>query len=73
MPPDLVERAPSSQYGDSFDNADRRNKTLKNSGPRGARYRRPENPEVTWSGRGQMVGRFTLAVAAGKAAETMAV
>jgi DNA-binding protein H-NS len=48
-------------------------KTRKNAGPTGAKYRHPENPEVTWSGRGRKPGWFTAAVAAGKALETMAV
>lgn len=48
-------------------------KTRKSSGPTGAKYRHPENPEVTWSGRGRQPGWFKAAVDAGKAPETMAV
>ena len=48
-------------------------KTRKSSGPTGAKYRHPENPEVTWSGRGRQPGWFKAAIDAGKAPETMAV
>jgi DNA-binding protein H-NS len=48
-------------------------KTRKSSGPPGAKYRHPENPEVTWSGRGRQPGWFKAAIEAGKAPETMAV
>lgn len=48
-------------------------KTRKSSGPGGAKYRHPENPEVTWSGRGRKPGWFTAAIEAGKAPESMAV
>jgi DNA-binding protein H-NS len=48
-------------------------KTRKRSGPPGAKYRHPENPEVTWSGRGRKPGWFTAAIEAGKAPESMAV
>lgn len=48
-------------------------KTRKSSGPAGAKYRHPENPEVTWSGRGRKPGWFTAAIKVGKAPESMAV
>ena len=48
-------------------------KTRKTSGPIGAKYRHPENPEVTWSGRGRQPGWFKAAIEAGKAPEAMAV
>ena len=48
-------------------------KTRKSGGPGGAKYRHPENPEVTWSGRGRKPGWFTAAIEAGKAPESMAV
>jgi DNA-binding protein H-NS len=48
-------------------------KTRKGSGPGGAKYRHPENPEVTWSGRGRKPGWFMAAIEAGKAPESMAV
>lgn len=48
-------------------------KTRKSSGPAGAKYRHPENPEVTWSGRGRQPGWFKAAIDAGKAPETIAV
>jgi DNA-binding protein H-NS len=47
-------------------------KTRKSSGPGGAKYRNPENSEVTWSGRGRKPGWFTAAIEAGKAPESMA-
>lgn len=48
-------------------------KARKSSGPNGAKYRHPENPEVTWSGRGRKPGWFKAAIDAGKAPETMAI
>jgi DNA-binding protein H-NS len=48
-------------------------KTRKTSGPAGAKYRHPENPEVTWSGRGRKPGWFTAAIEAGKEPGSMAV
>jgi DNA-binding protein H-NS len=48
-------------------------KTRKSSGPAGAKNRHPENPEVTWSGRGRPPGWFKAAIEAGKAPESMAV
>lgn len=38
-----------------------------------AKYRHPENPNVTWSGLGRRPGWFTAAIKAGKAPESMAV
>jgi DNA-binding protein H-NS len=43
------------------------------AGSGAAKYRHPENPEVTWSGRGRKPNWFTAAIEAGKAPETMAV
>jgi DNA-binding protein H-NS len=48
-------------------------KMRKSSGPAGAKYRHPENAEVTWSGRGRQPGWFKDAVVAGKTPESMAV
>lgn len=48
-------------------------KTRKSSRPAGAKYRHPENPEVTWSGRGRQPGWFKDAIEAGKTPESMAV
>lgn len=48
-------------------------KTRKNSDAGVARYRHPENSEVTWSGRGRQPGWFKAAIEAGKAPESMAV
>lgn len=48
-------------------------KTRKSSGPTSAKYQNPENPEVTWSGRGRKPGWFTAAIEAGKTPETLAV
>jgi DNA-binding protein H-NS len=39
---------------------------------RAARYRHPENPDVTWSGQGRQPGWFRDAVARGVAKEDMA-
>jgi DNA-binding protein H-NS len=38
-----------------------------------AKYRHPENAEITWSGRGRKPGWFAAALKAGKAPETMAI
>ena len=43
------------------------------SGSGAAKYRHPENPEVTWSGRGRKPGWFAAAIEDGKAPESMAV
>lgn len=43
------------------------------AGSGAAKYRHPENPEVTWSGFGRKPRWFTAAVEAGKAPESMAV
>lgn len=48
-------------------------KPRESSGPAGAKYRHPENAEVTWSGRGRQPGWFKSALEAGKAPESMAV
>jgi len=48
-------------------------KTRRSSSTGGAKYRHPENPEVTWSGRGRKPGWFTAALDAGKTRESMAV
>ncbi len=48
-------------------------KPRKNSGSPGPKYRHPENPEITWSGRGRRPGWFDAATKAGKSAESMAV
>jgi DNA-binding protein H-NS len=48
-------------------------KARKSSSPAGAKYRHPENVEVTWSGRGRKPGWFTAAIEAGKKPEAMAV
>lgn len=50
-----------------------RKRTRKASGPVGAKYRHPENPDVTWSGRGSMPGWFKDALAAGTKPQTLAV
>ena len=41
--------------------------------PAVAKYRHPENPEITWSGRGRKPKWFEAALAAGARAEDMAV
>ena len=38
-----------------------------------ARYRHPENPDVTWSGLGRRPAWFTVAIDDGKSADSMAV
>ncbi len=48
-------------------------KTRKSSGPTGPKYRHPENPEITWSGRGRQPAWFKAVVDAGKSPETMAI
>ena len=45
----------------------------KSSGPAGAKYCHPENPEITWSGRGRQPAWFKVVVNAGQSAETMAI
>ncbi len=39
--------------------------------PTAAKYRHPENPALTWSGRGRKPHWFVEALAAGKAAEEL--
>jgi DNA-binding protein H-NS len=41
--------------------------------PKPAKYRHPENPALTWSGRGRKPQWFVEALAAGKMAEVMAI
>ena len=41
--------------------------------PAAAKYRHPENPALTWSGRGRKPQWFVEALSAGKAAEDMAI
>ena len=48
-------------------------KTRKSSGPAGAKYRHPENPEMTWSGRGRQPGWFKEALGAGRSATSMVI
>jgi DNA-binding protein H-NS len=48
-------------------------KTRKPSGPGGAKYRHPENAELTCSGRGRRPGWFQAAMEAGKTPDSMAV
>lgn len=48
-------------------------KTRKSAGPKAAKYRHPENAEVTWSGRGRQPSWFKSALEAGKSPQTMAV
>jgi DNA-binding protein H-NS len=43
------------------------------SGAGQAKYRHPDNPDVTWSGQGRKPRWFTAAIEAGKAPESMAV
>jgi DNA-binding protein H-NS len=48
-------------------------KARRSSGPVGAKYRHPEDAEVTWSGRGRQPAWYKDAVAAGKTPKSMAV
>ena len=41
--------------------------------PAAAKYRHPENPALTWSGRGRKPQWFVEALAAGKTAENLAI
>ena len=41
--------------------------------PAAAKYRHPENPALTWSGRGRNPQWFVEALAAGKTAENLAI
>lgn len=41
--------------------------------PASAKYRHPENPSETWSGRGRKPAWFAAAVAAGKSPEDLAI
>ena len=41
--------------------------------PSVAKYRHPENPDLTWSGRGRKLGWISEAVAAGNSAEDFAI
>lgn len=48
-------------------------KSRKSSGPGEAKYRHPDNANVTWSGRGRQPGWFKAALEAGKSPESMSV
>ena len=48
-------------------------KARKSSGPVKPKYRHPENPHVTWSGRGRQPRWFKDALASGSTAEALAV
>lgn len=48
-------------------------KKPKSSGAGGPKYRYPENPDVTWSGRGRRPGWFVDALAAGTKPDTLAI
>ena len=48
-------------------------KTRKSPAPAGAKYRHPENPEITWSRRGRQPAWFKDVINAGHSAEAMAV
>jgi DNA-binding protein H-NS len=48
-------------------------KTRRSSGRSEAKYRHPENSEITWSGRGRQPGWFKDAIEAGKSPNSMAV
>lgn len=48
-------------------------KTAKSKAKSPAKYRNPENPSETWSGRGRQPEWFKAAEAAGKSRESMAV
>lgn len=45
----------------------------KSPGPAAAKYRHPENPEITWSGRGRQPAWFRAVINAGQSAEAMAI
>ena len=47
--------------------------TKSSRAPAAAKYRHPENPALTWSGRGRKPQWFVEALSAGKAAEDMAI
>jgi DNA-binding protein H-NS len=49
------------------------NETKSSRAPAAAKYRHPENPALTWSGRGRKPKWFVDAASAGKAAEDMAI
>lgn len=69
----LALEARAKEFGFSLAELTGIKKTRKSSGPAGAKYRHPENPEVTWSGRGRQPGWFRAAIEAGKLPESMAV
>ena len=48
-------------------------KKRKSSGAVGPKYRHPENPDVTWSGRGRRPGWFVGALAAGTRPDKLAI
>ena len=47
--------------------------TARKRSPSVAKYRHPENPELTWSGRGRKPGWISDALAAGKSLEDFAI
>lgn len=64
--------AKAQELGFSLSDLIRGKKTRKSSGT-APKYRHPENPEVTWSGRGRKPGWFSAALTAGTKAEALAV
>lgn len=46
---------------------------MRKRSPSSAKYRHPENPEITWSGRGRKPGWISEALAAGKSLDAFAI
>jgi DNA-binding protein H-NS len=65
--------AKAQELGFSLSELTGAKKTRKSSGSTGPKYRHPENPEITWSGRGRQPAWFKQTLEAGKSPETMAV
>lgn len=60
------------ELGYSFEDLAEAASTRKRS-PSVAKYRHPENPELTWSGRGRKPGWISEALGAGKSLEDLAI
>ena len=69
----LALEAKAQEFGFSLADLMGVKKKRKSSASSGPKYRHPENPEVTWSGRGRRPGWFMDALAAGTKPETLAI
>lgn len=65
--------AKAQDFGFSLSDLMSVKKKRKSSGAGGPKHRHPENPEITWTGRGRKPGWFVDALAAGIKPEALAI